>query len=67
MTDMFGQDIAIYDKDAPSNCNERGYIATGSIADHDALVEALSEMKGVQDYKEAQREKEGKVLQSAEQ
>ncbi|CAJ1954941.1 unnamed protein product [Cylindrotheca closterium] len=64
LTDLFGKDIDIYRKDAPSNCNERGYIATGSGSDHDALVEALSEMSIIQDYKEKvqKEETEGKVL-----
>eukprot|EP00535_Pseudo-nitzschia_heimii_P004413 CAMPEP_0197188854 /NCGR_PEP_ID=MMETSP1423-20130617/18627_1 /TAXON_ID=476441 /ORGANISM="Pseudo-nitzschia heimii, Strain UNC1101" /LENGTH=368 /DNA_ID=CAMNT_0042640813 /DNA_START=105 /DNA_END=1208 /DNA_ORIENTATION=+ len=28
MTDLFGEEISIYRDDAPSNCNERGYLAT---------------------------------------
>lgn len=69
LTDMFGQEIAIYDMDAPLNCNERGYIATGSGSDHDAIVQALSEMLVIQDYREKvlQEEKEDKVLQRKEQ
>lgn len=65
MTDMFGEDIAIYQKGAPSNCNERGYIATGPGSDHDALVQALSEMPVIQAYKEkVMKQEQAKVLQS---
>eukprot|EP00567_Pseudictyota_dubia_P006638 CAMPEP_0197444028 /NCGR_PEP_ID=MMETSP1175-20131217/9619_1 /TAXON_ID=1003142 /ORGANISM="Triceratium dubium, Strain CCMP147" /LENGTH=306 /DNA_ID=CAMNT_0042974747 /DNA_START=107 /DNA_END=1028 /DNA_ORIENTATION=- len=30
MTDLFGDEIAIYRKDAPARCNERGYVASSS-------------------------------------
>lgn len=54
MTDLFGEDIAIYRDDAPARCNERGYIASQPGAEdlfHEALVAAFSGLPEVQEYK----------------
>lgn len=37
MTDLFGKEIEIYKADAPSRCNERGYIASAPGADEDGI------------------------------
>jgi 3'-phosphoadenosine 5'-phosphosulfate (PAPS) 3'-phosphatase len=54
MTDIFGEEIAIYRKDAPSRCSERGYIATppGSPAFfHEGLAAAFNSLPEIQQYK----------------
>jgi 3'-phosphoadenosine 5'-phosphosulfate (PAPS) 3'-phosphatase len=60
MTDLFGRDIQIYRDDAPTRCNEWGYLATapGSSMKHDdlfheALVASLLALPQVQEYKQA--------------
>eukprot|EP00536_Pseudo-nitzschia_multiseries_P005820 jgi/Psemu1/191567/e_gw1.116.78.1 len=55
MTDLFGEEIAIYDVDAPSNCNKKGYIATppGSGDNfHEALAAKMLSLPEVQKYQE---------------
>ena len=55
MTDLFGEDIAIYRKDAPPRCNERGYLAsppTSKEIFHDALAAAMVALPEVQKYRE---------------
>ena len=54
MTDLFGEEIAIYYTDAPSNCNKKGYIATppGSGDNfHAALAAKMLSLPEVQKYK----------------
>lgn len=51
LTDLFGEDIAIYSDDVPPRCNERGFIATGSGSDHEALSRALLELPHIQKYR----------------
>jgi 3'-phosphoadenosine 5'-phosphosulfate (PAPS) 3'-phosphatase len=64
LTDLFGESILIYNSDAPGNCNERGFIATGPGSDHDALSEALLDMQVIREYqKQIMRDKN---LQNAE-
>mmetsp|Transcript_8075 Transcript_8075/g.24067 ORF Transcript_8075/g.24067 Transcript_8075/m.24067 type:complete len:352 (-) Transcript_8075:1443-2498(-) len=45
ITDLFGDEIEIYGKDAPASCNKRGYVASSSSSPiyHDALTKALRE------------------------
>jgi len=54
MTDLFGQDIAIYGPNAPPRCRERGYVATpsSSAINHDALTAALKADPVIQEYQE---------------
>jgi len=55
MTDLFGEEIAIYRDDAPSRCNERGYLATPPGSEelfHKALAAAMVALPEVQEYKE---------------
>lgn len=54
MTDLFGEELAIYRDDAPPHCNERGYLATppGSGHNfHEALAAKLMTMPEVENYK----------------
>ena len=55
LTDLWGEEIAMYGPNAPSHCNERGYVATPQTTpiDHDALVAALKASPGVQAYRES--------------
>lgn len=52
ITDMFGEEIAMYGADAPPRSNERGYLATpsSSVIDHDALVAVVNADPIVQEY-----------------
>lgn len=55
MTDLFGNDIAIYGDDAPPRCNERGYLATppgSGDGFHEALAAKMMSLPEVQKYKE---------------
>ncbi len=55
MTDLFGEEIAIYRDDAPPRCNERGYLATppgSEVLFHEALAAAMNSLPEVQKYKE---------------
>ena len=62
MTDLFGNPIAIYAPDAPPNCNERGYVATGSGSDHESLCEVLLEgVPQIQKYKKEVMERSEKI------
>jgi 3'-phosphoadenosine 5'-phosphosulfate (PAPS) 3'-phosphatase len=53
ITDIFGQPIALYGKDAPSSNNEKGYVATtsSSTVDHDAIIAMLLATPEVQEYR----------------
>lgn len=53
ITDLFGEPIALYGKDAPSFNNRRGYVATtsSSDADHDAIVAMLLATPEIQEYR----------------
>ena len=54
ITDMFGEPIALYGKDAPSGNNERGYVATtssSSVGLHDAIVAMLLATPEIQEYR----------------
>lgn len=53
MTDLFGEEIAIYRADAPAYCNEKGYLATppGSADFHEALAAAMNALPEVQEYR----------------
>eukprot|EP00980_Cylindrotheca_fusiformis_P028990 scaffold22689_cov163-Cylindrotheca_fusiformis.AAC.5 len=50
LTDLFGQDVNVFKADAPENCNQRGFIATGPGSDHEALSKALLNMPVITDY-----------------
>ena len=55
ITDISGDDLAIYSPDAPARCNERGYVATPQRSkrtpiDHDDLTAALRVAPAVQKY-----------------
>jgi 3'(2'), 5'-bisphosphate nucleotidase len=52
ITDMFGEEIAMYGADAPPRSNERGYLATpsSSAIDHNALVAVVNADPIVQEY-----------------
>lgn len=53
MTDLFGEDIAIYKSDAPVRCNERGFLATTPGSEntyHQALANAMLARSEVQKY-----------------
>lgn len=63
LTDLFGQDLEIYNTNAPENCNERGFIATGPGSDHDALSTELLEMPVIQEYQKEVKIKEKVELQ----
>lgn len=55
MTDLFGEELAIYRDDAPPNCNERGYLATppgSGEGFHEALAAKMVSLPEVQKYKE---------------
>jgi len=57
LTDLFGDDLAIYGADAEPWANERGYVATPprsprNTIDHDDLIAALRAAPGVQKYRE---------------
>ena len=55
MTDLFGEEIAIYRDDAPAHCNERGYLATppgSGDGFHEALAAKMMSLPEVQKYKE---------------
>lgn len=59
MTDLFGEEIEIYGRDAPQRCNERGYLVTppGSEEFHQRLVDAIKVVPEVQAYrKEIQKD-----------
>ena len=53
ITDMFGEPIALYGKNAPSGNNQRGYVATtsSSSVDHDAVVAMLLATPEIQEYR----------------
>lgn len=55
ITDMFGYEIAMYQKDAPPRCNERGYVASFSSSPiyHDALTKALRDSPEIQKYQDS--------------
>lgn len=55
ITDFFGNELQIYEENAPPRCNERGYIATppSSVIDHDALVAAVNADPVVQEYQKS--------------
>ncbi len=56
MTDIFGEDIAIYRDDAPLRCNERGYIASQPGSEeyfHDALVAAFKALPEMEEYQKS--------------
>ena len=55
MTDLFGEELAIYRDDAPPHCNERGYLATppgSGEGFHEALAAKMMSLPEVQKYKE---------------
>jgi len=55
MTDLFGEEIAIYNVDAPSNCNRKGYIATppgSGDGFHEALASKMLSLPEVRKYQE---------------
>jgi 3'-phosphoadenosine 5'-phosphosulfate (PAPS) 3'-phosphatase len=55
MTDLFGEEIAIYKSDAPPRCNERGYLATppGSARlFHESLAARMLGLPEVQKYRD---------------
>jgi len=55
ITDLFGDEIAMYRLDAPPRCNERGFIASPPGSDeffHQALVNAVTASPEVQTYRE---------------
>lgn len=55
MTDLFGDEIAIYRDDAPPFCNEKGYLATppgSGDGFHEALAAKMMSLPEVQKYKE---------------
>jgi len=55
MTDLFGEDIAIYRDDAPARCNEKGYLATppgSEVLFHEALAAAIVALPEVQKYRD---------------
>lgn len=55
MTDLFGEELAIYRDDAPPHCNERGYLATppgSGEGFHEALAAKMMSLPEVQAYKE---------------
>lgn len=55
MTDLFGEEIAIYREDAPSNCNKKGYLATPPGSEdlfHEALVAKMVALPEVQKYRD---------------
>jgi 3'-phosphoadenosine 5'-phosphosulfate (PAPS) 3'-phosphatase len=57
LTDLFGDELAIYAPDAPAGCNRRGYVATPQRTarnpiNHDDLTAALRAAPGVQKYRE---------------
>eukprot|EP00591_Stephanopyxis_turris_P013107 CAMPEP_0195529646 /NCGR_PEP_ID=MMETSP0794_2-20130614/32269_1 /TAXON_ID=515487 /ORGANISM="Stephanopyxis turris, Strain CCMP 815" /LENGTH=366 /DNA_ID=CAMNT_0040660993 /DNA_START=34 /DNA_END=1134 /DNA_ORIENTATION=- len=60
ITDLFGDEIAIYGDDAPPRCNERGYVVTppGSTIDHDAITAKLLATPFVQEYQKSLNEAE---------
>jgi len=54
MTDIFGEDIAIYRSDAPSRSNERGFLATfpNSLDSlHESLADAMNKLPEVKKYR----------------
>mmetsp|Transcript_36068 Transcript_36068/g.73226 ORF Transcript_36068/g.73226 Transcript_36068/m.73226 type:complete len:262 (-) Transcript_36068:1253-2038(-) len=55
ITDFFGEAIALYGKDACSEANKRGYVATASTSavDHDALIAMILAIPEVQEYRES--------------
>lgn len=56
MTDLFGEEIAVYRPDAPKWCNERGYLATPPGSEdlfHEALAAAILASPEVQKYRES--------------
>mmetsp|Transcript_35993 Transcript_35993/g.73424 ORF Transcript_35993/g.73424 Transcript_35993/m.73424 type:complete len:415 (-) Transcript_35993:249-1493(-) len=55
MTDLFGEEIQIYRDDAPTRCNERGYLASAPGSEeifHEALAANMVALDAVQKYKE---------------
>lgn len=55
MTDLFGDEIAIYHANAASNCNQKGYLATPPGCGegfHEALAAKMCSLPEVQKYKE---------------
>ena len=55
MTDLFGEEIAIYRPDAPPRCNERGYLASPPGSEemfHEALAAALLNLPEVEKYQQ---------------
>ena len=55
MTDLFGEEIAIYSDDAPANCNKRGYLATPPGVDavfHKRLAGWMLAQPEVQKYRQ---------------
>eukprot|EP00984_Skeletonema_dohrnii_P014406 scaffold6042_cov148-Skeletonema_dohrnii-CCMP3373.AAC.3 len=54
MTDLFGEEIQIYRDDAPTRCNERGYLASAPGSEeifHEALAANMVALDAVQKYK----------------
>ena len=59
MTDLWGDEIAIYGPHAPPRCNELGYIATPQTTEipHDAIVATIKASSGARAYRESIVEK----------
>ena len=55
ITDLFGEEIALYGKDAVEGANNRGYVATTSAwaRSHDALIKNLNNAAEVQEYRKS--------------
>jgi hypothetical protein len=54
MTDLFGEEIAIYRDDAPPRCNERGFLASAPGSKprfHEVLAANMVAIDEVQKYK----------------
>eukprot|EP00978_Attheya_sp_CCMP212_P028393 scaffold97890_cov55-Attheya_sp.AAC.4 len=55
ITDLFGEEIAIYKSDAPARCNERGYLATPPGSEtlfHEKLAANMLALPEVQKYRD---------------
>lgn len=51
MTDLFGEPIDMYRKDAPKHNNARGFVVSPVGSDHKRIVAAIKTAPGVQEYR----------------